>query len=109
MDELLKQLIEYLQTVSPQLWAILLKQVYSNAAVQIVAGIIFLTATFFCIKICVRAYKAEALSSVSGILCLCCGVTLLIFGVCFLLSGAQGFYNPEYYAITNIIELLRGQ
>lgn len=36
-------------------------------------------------------------------------VVLLIFGVCFLLSGIQGFYNPEYYAIAKIIELLRGQ
>jgi len=109
MDELLKQLIEYLQTVSPQLWAILLKQTYSNAFVQVLAGVLFLVPTFFCVRIVIKAYVEDALDSVIGITVICCGVVLLIFGISFLLSGVQGFYNPEYYAIAKIIELLRGR
>jgi hypothetical protein len=53
-------------------------------------------------------YKDELDSGIS-ITAICCGVVLLIFGISFLLSGVQGFYNPEYYAIAKIIELLRGQ
>jgi len=117
MEELLKQLIEFLKTTSPQLWGILMKQVYSDAVVSLFTGSLFLVVLIVCISRALKLYKrsndkdSDYYRDDYDMQYVAIGMIafLAILAVMFALPlGIQRFYNPEYYAISDILDTLKG-
>ena len=118
MEELLSQLIDFVKDASPKLWGILIKQVYSNAVVQLAVGILLLIIGIVGVAWIVRLYRisndTENDNYGNDYVSLYVVIVIGVF-VCFLVAlifipyGLQQFYNPEYYAITDILETLKGQ
>lgn len=118
MDELLKELIEFVQQASPLVWSALLKQVYIYAFQHLVWGVLFGSLALVCSIVCSRftakwitLVKEEDyvedhvsfLSVFSG--CLAILSWLITFGM--LIEGISRFINPEYYAIRLILYQLK--
>lgn len=118
MEELLTQLIDFVKDASPQLWDVLIKQVYSNAVVQLVVGILLLIIGIVGVTWIVRLYRISndrendnyGNDYVLLYPFIATGVFVCFFvALIFIPGGLQQFYNPEYYAITDIINSLKGQ
>ena len=112
MDELLKKLVEWLQTASPYLWAILLKQVYVNAAVSFLWSVFIGALTVIAYK-SGRYVREEQPCSYSGdnetlsVLLYILSFVLLVLTVVFLTDVVQNVANPEYKAIELILSKLK--
>ncbi len=108
MEQLLLKLIELMKELSPQLWAILMKQTYANAFTETAVGLFVLAMAVFSIVMLVRAYRDGSLEEYVNIVFWIVAPMTLIIGLIFLCSGLQRYYNPEYYAIDSILEMIRG-
>ena len=114
MSELLIELIALLKEASPQAWAVLVKQVYSNATVSFFWGTVSLVYIFFLIQFLRGVIKSKDDLEVDeethikivvvGALTGC--VAILVAVACFV-NFAQMTFNPEYYAIQLIIDGLQ--
>ena len=108
LAEILQQLIDFVKTASPLLWAILVKQAFVQGIQNSIWALLALILTIICIwgiiKLA-RLCKQESeeffgwMAVTLGFLgCIILGVFLYNF------TEAIGrFINPEYYAILNII------
>ena len=115
MTELLQQLVEWFETASPQLWEILIKQVYVEATSDLVWGIIWLAVATALIFVGKWGWKCNEEHGdyntdwewvfvpswvFSGI--------LFPVGLAMLSSAIKWFVNPEFYAIRYILDKLTG-
>jgi hypothetical protein len=111
IDEVLKQLIDFLQTASPMVWETLIKQVYITGLSYVLWGAGLGVASFYCIKVgnygrrqmeddadwfggAILAFVGAALTGVTS------------FGL--LVSAIAHFINPEFYAIQYILAQIGG-
>jgi hypothetical protein len=113
MDELLKQLVEFLKTASPQLWSILMKQVYSDAIVNLLFGLLFLTLGIVCGSRILILYKRPKTNDYEDyrIQYIVLGLLSFLFILISFMTlpvAFQHFYNPEFYAIQSIVGSLKG-
>ena len=112
MESTLNQAIEYIRNIAPAVWAILMKQVYSNAIVSTVGCIIFIIVTvafLWGIRYCIKRHEKDSYSEWEmGVLFLSTGTFITSLISFFALVDAfQKFYNPEFYAIQQIIQVTR--
>ena len=112
MESTLNQAIEYIRTIAPAVWAILIKQVYSNAITNLIGGVVFIVVTVALlqgIRYCIKRHEEDSYSGWEmGVLFLSMGVfvtSLISFFA--LINTFQYLYNPEFYAIQQIIRTVR--
>jgi hypothetical protein len=114
-DQLIQQLILQLQNLSPQLWQILLKQVSINNFTNLAWTIILFIFLITCVAMIFVSKKKyewgqseDNYSDTSGwgLAAWLFGFGAFIFGLIFfatLSSTIQGFLNPQYWAIYNLL------
>lgn len=105
-------LVAKVSEISPDIWTIYIKQQYAKGFLAIVSFAIFISLLLCCIKNGYKYWTDEkakeekkvfwAVSSVIiGLICFLCFLELLM-GSCFL-----RVINPEYYAIKDLINILK--
>ena len=112
MEGKLNEVIEYIRNLAPAVWAILMKQVYSNAIVNAIASAIFIVTTIAflqSIRFCIKKQEKDSYSGWEmGILFLAMGVFITsIISLVTLVSAFQYLFNPEFYAIQQIIQTIK--
>ena len=111
MTELLKELIEFIKDASPQLWAILIKQVYVEAVSFLIWGIVLSVSVYFLVKFsnyCREQHKKDKYEMWDAGAVLTCIVSIIAApaALSFLISAMKWFSNPEFYAIRYILQQL---
>jgi len=113
MDTLVIELIGTVKNLSPMIWELLMKQVYANVVTQLLWAMIMIVASIIIFKKFIpyaqRMYKKGGAYSTWDM-----GITfawmgggaLFITGFIVLTGALQGLYNPEYYAIQNLLSSL---
>ena len=115
-EAVLMKLTEYIETMSPELWAILIRQVYSNAFGSLISGVLILVlgiAGIWIVRYCIVEFKNDdTYSSEADIFAVAVGlftVPITIWGIGNIYCFVKYLVNPEYYAIQMIINMLSGQ
>lgn len=112
LEPLLAKLVEWFQTASPQLWAILLRQVYVFAIGDLVWGAILLIVGVVMIFVSRRSYKKIANDSdyaiTTGVFVILTAF-IFVWSALLLTNGMLFLANPQYYALMNIIQKLTGE
>ena len=105
MDEILRALIEFLKEASPLVWGALIRQIYSSAIAQIFWAVIALVCGGMSWRNAARFSKAwgdrEAVYWLKGL-----AILLLLASLGLVISGVMMIYNPSYYAIRHILDVL---
>lgn len=117
IDDAILKLIEAIQKLAPEVWAVLIKQVYSEAATYLVWGVIWLIAAALCGKatLAVAANNWGDDWHDDSIRYFCAGllaltvIGLLVIAANDLTAAAQWFYNPEFYAIRFLLQQIPGK
>jgi len=106
LEELLRELIEFVKDASPVVWAALYKQVY----VQAIQGLLWMSAPIIFLLLLLKRKVREWLSEPIEIAIWGWALRLAAFLLVILLLGyAIGrFINPDYYAMKLILTTLRG-
>lgn len=128
MEELLKELIEFVKSASPMVWTALIKQVYVYAIQNLVWGLLFLVASIasgrtmiFFINRWIAINKgmddgeseyyhySDVPTYVMGcsMASVCVFPLLVALALGTILEGASRLINPEFYAIQLILKQLR--
>lgn len=110
MNELLQQLIDFLKSSSPFIWSLLIKQVYVNAISNILWGIGLGVISFFLVKLGIYGKKKAEEDSLweTGTIFAFIGSSIAGFLAFYLLTESiMYFINPQYYAITLIVQSLK--
>lgn len=108
MEETLLKLVQFIEETSPQIWAILMRQVYVQATCYGMGSVLSWIAVPVCYKLTKLGIKKTKdtkgydddigwtfLAVFSGI-----GIATAIgLGIGFGIAGFQRFYNPEFFAI----------
>ena len=111
MTELLKELVEYIKTASPQLWAILIKQAYVEAVGHLLWTMFLMGVTYALYRVGKWSQVKKENDEFSDweyaaiFSYLVAGITFII-GFAFLVSTTKWFINPEFYAIRYILQQL---
>ena len=112
-NTILAELISTIKNLSPMVWEILMKQVYANAATRLLWGLVMAVgAPIFLIKFIPYASKQckkEGWASnwdMAQIFAWIFGIIVSIVGFIILTGALQALYNPEYYAIENLLNSL---
>ncbi len=115
MNEVLQQLLDFVKSASPQVWATLVRQVYVDAIMDIVWAVILIAAAVFLYLLAKRcraeqeetdsfssdeAWDMAAISSYVG-MGFCVLLTLVM-----LTAAMPRFANPEFYAIRWLASVL---
>jgi uncharacterized membrane-anchored protein len=120
MDDLLQKLVEWLESASPQLWAILLKQVQVNAVTNGIVCIIcagLVVGVRMWLNVSWKAWRNDETYDVwpdDEMLKIFEFLYLVMTGLCFLVVAANvisivgAILNPEYQAIQLILAQLKG-
>ena len=110
---IITELIEFLKTASPIVWQSLIKQVYSEAIVDLVWGLFLGGICFGLAKLFIygsEQYKKDDYSDWGwGKLVALIGsgtAGLISFGL--IVTALQWFANPEFYAIRFLLEKITG-
>jgi positive regulator of sigma E activity len=105
LSEALLGLIALMKEVAPTLWNIMLKQVYVTAIQQTIGAVLSTLGLFLFIKLYKRGTKEdEDVQQILGVF----GILISAMVLVILLVTVPGYYiNPEYYAILNIIEMVK--
>ena len=104
MDEMLKQLIDMMKTLAPEIWAIYLKQIYvSTIMAWIWSGIslIIMGGSLYFVTKLVNKYSDtddEGYIFISSLFVAIFVVMLIVLGINLDMAIRYGL-NPEYYAI----------
>lgn len=98
-----------LGVAAEHLWALLIKQAYVESVAQLVAGLIILTAATVLIVIFKRAYSKASKYDGEGFMVGMILTPVLGYplGLMLALFGGMGMANPEYYALKDLIEMLK--
>src|SRR3990167_10230393 len=109
MEESIKELIEFIKNISPQVWAILIKQVYVEAFQLILWFAALTSSSAILFKLGKKFWaKHESIDydidwvMVSGASYVLSAVIGFI-GLALIIEGISMLINPEYYAIKNIL------
>ena len=113
-EEILKNLIEFLQKASPMIWDTFMRQVYADAFSYIAWSLVFFSAMFGLLKFSGYAEKQqvedmyssgewEATTFWSRIV----AFIMFLFSFGFFVSACMRFYNPSYYAIQLIVAQIK--
>jgi hypothetical protein len=113
VNETIAQLIEFLKSMSPLIWAALIKQVYIEAISKLAWGILFLVVAAILKKVGDygnKIFQEDAYSDWEDGRLFAWGgaVASVIITFAFLVSAAMWFANPEFYAIRFILEKIHG-
>lgn len=112
MDELLKELIEFIKSASPMVWETFQRQVYVAAAYSIVWGVIALVSGIALLWLARYWYnKKQQISdhydrldySMGTWLSVILGVSILAGSLAFFMDAAAHYMNPNYYTIQLIL------
>jgi hypothetical protein len=114
MSILLRELADKLGTTTEYLWIIMVRQAYVSAAVDLVLVLLFIPFAFFVYWVVKKAvasvFEVEDLDAgyvaVLSIL-VAIGMGWLLYIVISIKSIATGFFNPEAWALQEIISNLR--
>ena len=122
MEEILQQLIDFVREASPEVWRVLLRQVYVDACTDLLWLLMIAVLVYIVYRLGRRAERAsldekgeynERYSSSSQdsnrIAMYACyviaGILAIVIPV-LLTSALRAFLNPEYYAVMNIVNVL---
>jgi hypothetical protein len=110
MEQEILQLIDELKSLAPALWEVLVRQVYTEAWMQVVGAVVqllFSGAMAWAAKAVYEQRDDEDLSfwgfAIFAITSI--GSLVVAFGWS-IPNAAKMFYNPNYYAIKMIIDVL---
>lgn len=110
MDNSIAQLISWLKEASPQLWSILMKQVYIEAYTNLIIGILLLIIVVVSIFKLLPYINTKKDNSIYDLLIVLYGIGIFVFSliviIC-LLSAYYSFMNPEYQAIMLILDKVK--
>jgi len=108
--DLIKQLADKLGTTAEHLWGVLVKQAPISASVDLVASIllviVFIAVWVRTIKLLYRKkdeYDFEEKSLFIGIACVVSAIIIPLISRT-LTTTLAGFYNPEYWALRQLIK-----
>lgn len=111
--ELLNEFVLFLKDIAPEIWAIMLKQVYIQAIVQVALGILIILSIFktknFISSVNRKRDEEDGHDpdyDTRPIKLYVLSVVLLVLGIAPLIYGIQGLLNPEYYAIQLLIQYI---
>ena len=112
MESTLNEVIEYIRNLAPAVWTILIKQVYSDAITNIIVGVFALILTIIflqSITICVKKMSEHPYDMWEmPITLLSIGIVItVLISLLALVSAFRYIYNPEFYAIQQIIQVTR--
>lgn len=109
--ELLNEFVLFLKDIAPEIWEIMLKQVYIQAIVQVVLGGLMILCVFKTKNFISRAKRKNDEEDgydpdydMKSILLYALLIVLIIISGLFFVFGIQGLLNPEYYAIQLLIQ-----
>lgn len=112
MEELLKELIEFVRSASPMVWETFQRQVYVAAAYSVVWGVIALVFSIALLWLARYWYnkrqqisdRFDRLDYSTGMwLSAVFGVALLAGSLAFFMDAAAHYMNPNYYTIQLIL------
>jgi hypothetical protein len=117
MEELIKRLIELIETASPKMWEIAMRQVWINNIINLLTllGLVFCIFALFkwgFPKLDVWLSKMERVDRemwnpmFKGI-CWVVVIVLAIFAMSCVQPLATGLLNPQYAAIYNLLSLVK--
>lgn len=96
MDETMLELLTLIKDIAPEVWAILLKQVYAEVAIDVFWGLVLLAAP----SILYHKIEWDGLETVGKLV-----VTLFTaLGLIFITTAIAWAYNPEFYALRFLIQ-----
>jgi len=120
MNEALMQLIQTVRDLSPQIWAIYLKQVYIIGTEYILVGVMLLV-TFYVLLRYLKSdskntrYNGEPVTHWDALdeefykaVVIVGMASLVFFGIVMLFCAFECFANPEYVAIQKLLEVING-
>src|SRR5690606_20139472 len=112
-DRMNEQLTQYIDTIAAKLgvaaehvYGVLVQQAYVNGIRGLVTGVLLLTITAFLIPLIIRGFKTNNEEMVIFLLLI--SVIAVVFGFGFTYSGVGELFNPEYYAIRELLDVIKG-
>ena len=110
---IITELIEFLKTASPIVWQSLIKQVYSEAAADLVWALVIGGICFGLAKLFIygnEQCKEDDFSDweICRWFSLAGSVVAGLFSFGLIINAIQWFINPEFYAIRFILEKITG-
>ena len=107
MTEIVRELIEFIKNASPQLWAILIRQAYTEATAKAIWAIALLAACYASVRLARHFAKLAEGDSDWGQIMVVTYISAFICGVVafsMLIGSIMWFINPEFYAIRFILQ-----
>lgn len=101
LDKYLSELIELVEQVAPEIWAIYLKQMYSAGITWLILSLASCVLSILCYKGFRRYLKTDN-EDAQVILAVCLAVCTVVTLATFLI-GFRLLFNPEYYAIQQLL------
>ena len=108
-----EQLTQYIDTIAAKLgvaaehvYGVLVQQAYVNGIRGLVTGVLLLTITAFLIPLIIRGFKTNNEEMVISLLLI--SAITVVFGFGFTYSGVGELINPEYYAIRELLDVVKG-
>ncbi len=109
VDEILKELVEFLQQVSPLVWTSFVRQVYAIAFSQIAWAVAILVICFIMWRFsnfCEKWQKTDDYYADEWVLrILSIFMPFISFGL--IVSAVMRIYNPDYYAVMLILHQIK--
>lgn len=119
MDATLEKLIQAIQNLAPQVWAIYIRQMYINGIVDVFWGIIGIIASILLVVWAKKLWKMRAekkkkseyadtgVEEVFTGVFLCSAALFGSIAISVLMTGIQYILNPQYYAIQTFLSLVK--
>lgn len=105
---LVEKLIEFVENASPVIWEAMYRQVYINAIYQGLAGAVLVCLAVVFFTVFKRTYKKDGFDNDAACVAIILSVASAIVGAAFLVSVIGPMVNPNYYAIDNLLDLVKG-
>lgn len=104
-----------LKEVAPEVWRIMIRQQYAEAASDILTVVICSVAAIFIYKEAKKAwtksenapYDSDDGWQILSVVCYCATLILFIMAAFEAISAAKMLINPEYYAIKELMNLAK--